>query len=101
MIDATTALVIERDNGEGTPDKTCPTVGGAIQCAENCFYDLPKIRRVYNIEMIEANVNNPAHKISYIDLLTINDPQNLAREPKQAGDNEFVLLCVPQLLQAK
>ena len=141
MIDATTALVIERDNGEGTPDKACPTVNGAIQRAENCFHDLPKIKRVYKIEMTEANVNNPVRKIGYIDLLAIQDPRNLARKPKQDGklgfpfftienvdivdaehiivgndnnlpfsssrepnqadDNEFVLLRVPQFLQAK
>ncbi len=141
MIDATTALVIERDNGEGTPDKACPTVNGAIQRAENCFHDLPKLKRVYKIEMTEANVNNPARKIGFIDLLAINDPQNLARKPKQGGklafpfftienvdivdadhiivgndnnlpfsssrepnqadDNEFVLLRVRELLQAK
>jgi hypothetical protein len=141
MIDATTALVIERDNGEGTPDKACPTVNGTIQRAENCFHDLPKIKRVYKIEMTEANVNNPVRKIGYIDLLAINDPQKLARKPKIAGklsfpfftienvdivdadhiivgndnnlpfsssrnpneadDNEFVLLRVRELLQAK
>ena len=141
MIDATTALVIERDNGEGTLDKACPTVGGAIQRADNCFHDLPKLKRIYKIEMTEANVNNPVRKIGYIDLLAIDDPQNLARKPKQDGklalpfftienvdivdaehiivgndnnlpfsssrdpneadDNEFVLLRVPQLLQAK
>ena len=141
MIDATTALVIERDNGEGTPDKACPTVNGAMQRAENCFHDLPKIKRVYKIEMTEANANNPVRKIGYIDLLAIQDPRNLARKPKQDGklsfpfftienvdivdaehiivgddnnlpfsssrepnradDNEFVLLRVPQLLQAK
>jgi hypothetical protein len=141
MIDATTALVIERDNGEGTPDKACPTVNGTIQRAENCFHDLPKIKRVYKIEMTEANVNNPVRKIGYIDLLAIQDPRSLARKPKQDGklafpfftienvdivdaehiivgndnnlpfsssrnpneadDNEFVLLRVPQLLQAK
>lgn len=82
MIDATTALVIKRDNGEGTPDKACPTVGGAIQRAENCFHDLPKIKRVYKIEMSQANVNIPVHKIGYIDLLAINDPGNLERKPK-------------------
>ena len=92
MIDATTALVIERDNGEGTPDKACPTVGGIIQRAENCFHDLPKIKRVYKIEMTEANVNNPVRKIGYIDLLAINDPQNLARKPKQDGKLAFPLL---------
>jgi hypothetical protein len=141
MIDGTTALVIERDNGEGTPDKACPTVNGAIQRATTCFHDLPKIKRVYKIEMSEANVNSAVRKIGYIDLLAINDPNNLARKPKidgklsfpfftienvdivdaehiivgndnnlpfsssrdpnKADDNEFVLLRVPQLLQAK
>ncbi len=141
MIDETTALVIERDNGEGTPDKVCPTVNGTIQRATNCFHDLPKIKRVYKIDMSQANVNGPVRKIGYIDLLAINDPNNLSRKPKidgklsfpfftienvdivdaehiivgndnnlpfsssrepnQADDNEFVLLRVPQLLQAK
>ena len=141
MIDETTALVIERDNGEGTPDKACPSVGGTVQRATNCFHDLRKIKRVYKIEMNEANVTSPVRKIGYIDLLAINDPNNLARKPKvdgklgfpfftienvdivdaehiivgndnnlpfsssrepnKADDNEFVLLRVPGLLQAK
>lgn len=141
MIDETTGLVIERDNGEGTPDKACPVVGGVIERATTCFHDLPKIKRVYKIEMSEANVNNAVRKIGYIDLLAINDSNNLARKPKvdgklsfpfftienvdivdaehiivgndnnlpfsssrdpnKADDNEFVLLHVPQLLQAK
>ncbi len=141
MIDETTALVIERDNGEGTPDKACPTVGGAIQRAVNCFHDLPKVKRVYKIEMSQAIVNGPVRKIGYVDLLAIDDPNNLARKPKvdgklsfpfftienvdivdaehiivgndnnlpfsssrepnKADDNEFVLLRVPQLIQAK
>ncbi|MFM2450291.1 MAG: hypothetical protein RIS44_2741 [Pseudomonadota bacterium] len=141
MIDETTALVIERDNAEGTPDKACPTVDSTVQRASNCFHDLPKIKRVYKIEMSQANVNGAVRKIGYIDLLAINDPNNLARKPKidgklsfpfftienidivdaehiivgndnnlpfsssrdpnRADDNEFVLLRVPQLLQAK
>jgi hypothetical protein len=134
-------LVIERDNGEGTPDKACPTVDGTVQRGTNCFHDLPKIKRVYKIEMSQANVNNAVRKIGYINLLAINDPANLARkpiidgklsfpfftienvdivdaehiivgndnnlpfsssrDPNKADDNEFVLLHVPQLLQAK
>jgi hypothetical protein len=85
MIDATTALVIERDNAEGTSDKACPTAGGVVQRATTCFHDLPKIKRVYKIEMSEANVNNAVRKIGYIDLLAINDPDNLARKSKIDG----------------
>jgi hypothetical protein len=141
MIDETTALVIERDNGEGTADKACPLVGGVIERATTCFHDLPKIKRVYKIEMSQTNVNSAVRKMGYIDLLAINDPSNLARKPKadgklsfpfftienvdivdaehiivgndnnlpfsssrdpnKADDNEFVLLHVPLLLQAK
>ena len=36
MIDASSGLIIERDNGEGTADKACP----AGQRGENCFSDL-------------------------------------------------------------
>ena len=55
MIDGATALVIERDNGEGTADKACL----AGQKAENCFHDLARFKRVVKIEMNDANVGGP------------------------------------------
>ena len=77
MVDDTTGLIIERDNGEGTPDKACP----AGEKRNDCFHDLPKFKRVYKIEMTEANVGGPVRKIGYIDLLNIADPQKLAKKP--------------------
>lgn len=137
MIDATTALVIERDNGEGTPDKACP----AGQRAENCFHDLARFKRVVKIEMNDANANGPVRKIAYVDLMKIQDPAGKARkpltqgvltfpfftienvdvvdsrhivvgndnnlpfsssrDPNRADDNEFILLEVEALLQAR
>jgi len=137
MIDATTALVIERDNGEGTIDKACP----AGQRAETCFHDLARFKRVVKIEMTDANANGPVRKIGYIDLMKIQDPQRIARkplndgvytfpfftienvdvvdarhiivgndnnlpfsssrDPNRADDNEFLLLEVSELLQAR
>ncbi len=94
MIDETTGLIIERDNGEGTPDKACPMVNGAMQRAENCFHDLPKLKRVYKIEMTEANVGNNVRKIGYIDLLAIDDPDNRARKPKIAGKLSFPFFTI-------
>jgi hypothetical protein len=94
MIDETTALVIERDNGEGTPDKACPVVNGAIERRIDCFHDLPKLKRVYKIEMSEANVGKPVRKIGYIDLLNINDPNNLARKPKINGKLSFPFFTI-------
>ncbi len=90
MIDATTALVIERDNGEGTPDRACP----AGQRAETCFHDLAKFKRVYKIEMNEANVGRPIRKIGHIDLMKIADPKKLARKPLNDGVLTFPFFTI-------
>jgi hypothetical protein len=90
MIDATTALVIERDNGEGTADKACP----AGQRRPDCFHDLPKFKRVYKIEMSEANVGGPVRKIGYIDLMNIADPRSLARKPLTNGVLTFPFFTI-------
>ncbi|MFM1855591.1 MAG: hypothetical protein RLZ83_900 [Pseudomonadota bacterium] len=90
MIDATTALVIERDNGEGTADKACP----AGQRRPDCFHDLPKFKRVYKIEMSEANVGGPVRKIGYIDLMNIADPRGLARKPLTNGVLTFPFFTI-------
>ena len=79
MIDATTGLIIERDNGEGTADKACPqgTRG------ENCFPDLAKFKRVYKVELSDANAGKPVRKIAYIDLMKISDPDKKAKQAAQ------------------
>lgn len=137
MIDATTGLIIERDNGEGTADKACPEG----QKRSDCFHDLAKFKRVYKVELTDANAGGPLRKVGYIDLMAIQDPKGLARkpltngvltfpfftienvdvvdarhiivgndnnlpfsssrEPNQADDNEFILLDVSGLLDAR
>ncbi|MEY2617367.1 MAG: hypothetical protein RL522_369 [Pseudomonadota bacterium] len=81
MIDERTGLVIERDNGEGTPDKACPEG----QRRPDCFHDLPKFKRVYKVEFSAETAGQPMRKIGYIDLMNIQDPKKLARKPLQ-GD---------------
>lgn len=81
MIDATTALVIERDDNEGVPERACP----AGQRAETCFHALPRIKRVWKIELSDANANQAVRKIGFIDLLKIRDPNNRARVPLSGG----------------
>jgi hypothetical protein len=76
MIDPTTALVIERDNGEGTADKACPGTR-----APTCFHDVAKFKRVYKIEMSGANAGQAVRKIGHIDLMKIADPHKKARKP--------------------
>lgn len=90
MIDATTALVIERDNGEGTADKACP----AGQRRTDCFHDLPQFKRVYKIEMGEGRVGQPVRKIGYIDLMNIADPRGLARKPLTNGVLTFPFFTI-------
>lgn len=73
MIDDTTALVIERDNGAGTAEKACADPKAP---AADCFAVPAKHKRIYKIEMSDANVGKAARKIGYIDLMKIEDPDN-------------------------
>ncbi len=90
MIDDTTGLIIERDNGEGTPDKACP----AGTKRTDCFHDLPQFKRVYKIELSEANVGGPLRKIGHIDLLNMADPHKLARKPLVNGALSFPFFTI-------
>jgi hypothetical protein len=90
MIDGTTGLIIERDNGEGTADKACP----AGQRATTCFHDLAKFKRVYKIEMTDANAGKPVRKIGHIDLMKIADPNKKARKPLNDGVLTFPFFTI-------
>ncbi|MES2955401.1 MAG: esterase-like activity of phytase family protein [Pseudomonadota bacterium] len=90
MIDGTTGLIIERDNGEGTADKACPEG----QKRTDCFHDLAKFKRVYKIELSEANVGAAVRKIAYIDLMAIADPNKLARKPLNNGVLTFPFFTI-------
>ena len=90
MIDETTGLIIERDNGEGTADKACPE--GVKRT--DCFHDLAKFKRVYKIELTEANVGGALRKIGYIDLMAIADPNKLARKPLNNGVLTFPFFTI-------
>ncbi len=90
MIDGTTGLIIERDNGEGTADKACPEG----QKRTDCFHDIAKFKRVYKIELSEANVGNAVRKIGYIDLMAIADPAKLARKPLNNGVLTFPFFTI-------
>ncbi|HYG85752.1 MAG TPA: esterase-like activity of phytase family protein [Azospirillum sp.] len=90
MIDATTGLVIERDNGEGTADKACkpgePTV--------NCFSSLASFKRVYKVELTDGGTSAPARKIGHIDLMRIADPNKKARKPLTDGALAFPFFTI-------
>ncbi len=91
MIDATTALVIERDNGAGTKDKAC---ADPKQPKPDCFDAPAELKRVYKIEFNDANVGKAVRKIGYIDLMNIQDPDNKKKAGSVAGvyDMPFVTI---------
>ncbi|MCQ1850243.1 esterase-like activity of phytase family protein [Neorhizobium galegae] len=91
MIDASTALVIERDNGAGAKDKAC---ADPKQPKPDCF-DVPaELKRVYKVEFNDANVGKAVRKIGYIDLMNIQDPDNKKKVGSVAGvyDMPFVTI---------
>ena len=90
MIDDSTGLIIERDNGEGTADKACPEG----QKRSDCFHDLAKFKRVYKVELSESSVGGPLRKIGYVDLMAIQDPDRLARKPLTAGVLSFPFFTI-------
>jgi hypothetical protein len=90
MIDATTGLIIERDNGEGTADKACPQG----RRAETCFHDVAKFKRIVKIELTDANAGSPVRKISYVDLMKITDPNKKARKPLNDGVLTFPFFTI-------
>ena len=73
MLDATTGLVIERDNGAGNAAQACADPKNP---KPDCFAMAPKLKRVYKIEFSDANVGKSVRKIGYIDLLNIADPDH-------------------------
>ena len=83
-------LVIERDDGEGTPDRACPegTKRG------DCFHSVAKFKRVYKIALDASNAGGLVRKIGYIDLLNIADPQRLARKPLNDGVLKFPFFTI-------
>jgi hypothetical protein len=53
-----------------------------------------EFKRVYKIEMSEANVGRPMRKIGHIDLLNIADPRGLARKPLTNGVLAFPFFTI-------
>ena len=90
MIDATTALVIERDNGEGSVDMACPEG----KPAPDCFNVPAKFKRIYKIEMTDFNAGSLVRKIGYIDLMDIADPKGLARQGGKDGKLTFPFVTI-------
>ena len=89
MIDANTALVIERDNGEGDPADAC---SGAPQA--NCQNVPAKFKRIYKIDLSQADAGGVAKKVGYIDLMNIADPKGRAHRGAKNGRFTFPFVTI-------
>jgi hypothetical protein len=78
FIDATRALVIERDNGEGDPGLGC---GQGVQPTREapCFPLPARVKRVTLVDMSQTDAEGFVRKIGHIDLMAIRDPEGMAR----------------------
>ncbi len=89
MIDANTALVIERDNREGIPELAC---NGPAR--PDCFNAPAQFKRVYKIDLGGTAPDGVVRKIGYIDLLNIADPDKRARQGTIAGRFTMPFWCI-------
>jgi hypothetical protein len=89
MIDATTGLVIERDDTEGDPALAC---SGAPK--PDCFNVPAKFKRIYKIDFAQADGDGVAKKVGYIDLMDIDDPKHLARQGGKDGKFNFPFFTI-------
>ncbi|MDO4232684.1 MAG: esterase-like activity of phytase family protein [Lautropia sp.] len=94
MIGADSALVVERDNGEGLTSQAC---NGPAR--PDCQNDPARFKRVYRIEMSDADAQGFVQKAGYVDLLSIADPDKRARVPTQDGVFSFPFVTIENVDQ--
>jgi hypothetical protein len=90
LIDATTGLIIERDDTEGDPVLAC--AAGAIRV--DCFNVPAKFKRIYKVDLGQADGDGFVKKVGYIDLMDIDDPQKLARQGGRDGKLGFPFFTI-------
>lgn len=79
MLDATTALVIERDDGSEGIEPACPN-----EARTDCFTRPAKFKRIYKIDFSATDAEGFVRKVAFIDLTKIDNPKRLAK----LGPNE-------------
>ena len=89
MIDKDTAVVIERDNGEGDPALAC---NGPAR--PDCFNVPARFKRVYKIDLSSPDAQGFVRKVGFIDLLNIADPKGVARMGGSQGRFTFPHWCI-------
>ncbi|MFS8802894.1 esterase-like activity of phytase family protein [Synechococcus sp. R6-10] len=89
MIDATRALVIERDSNEGDPRLACKG-----EQKTDCFPKAAEFKRVYLIDLAQADSAGLVKKVAYIDLLDIADPKGIGKTATVDGRFTFPFVTI-------
>jgi hypothetical protein len=89
LLDATTGLVIERDDSTEGIAPACPN-----EARTDCFTRTARFKRVYKVDLAAAaaDADGFVRKVAYIDLTRIANPKRLAK----LGPNEAVF-ALPHL----
>ncbi|MFM9900588.1 MAG: esterase-like activity of phytase family protein [Polaromonas sp.] len=84
LLDATTGLVIERDDATEGELPACPNEARA-----DCFTRPARFKRVYKIDLAAVDADGFVRKVAYVDLTRINNP--LRRAVRGPNEANFVL----------
>ncbi|MDR7308801.1 esterase-like activity of phytase family protein [Rhodoferax saidenbachensis] len=84
MLDATTGLVIERDDATEGSGNVCKD-----EPRTDCFTRPAKFKRIYKIDLAQADADGFVKKVAFIDLTKIANPKHLAR--RGPNEDSFVL----------
>ena len=90
LIDASSGLIIERDDSEGDVAQACPA--GAPR--PDCFNVPAKFKRIYKVDLAQANGDGFVKKVGYIDLMDIDDPNKVARQGGKDGKLTFPFFTI-------
>jgi hypothetical protein len=90
LIDATSGLIIERDDSEGDVALACTAGANKVDC-----FNVPaKFKRIYKIDFGQADNDGFVKKVGYIDLMDIDDPQKVARQGGKDGKLTFPFFTI-------
>jgi hypothetical protein len=89
MIDATSGLIIERDDTEGDPSLACKDGP-----KPDCFNVPAKFKRIYTVDLSQADADGFVKKVGYIDLMDIEDPNKVARQGGRDGKLGFPFFTI-------
>lgn len=96
FIDATRALIIERDNGEGDPARACPDPKAP---RPDCFPDPARVKRIVLVDTALVDQAGNVARIASIDLMAIADPEKKAPGATEAGNFTFPFVTIEDVVR--